>query len=213
MTFVFWIEDINRTMMLQGTLLSVIWQPGWEGSLGEIGYMYIYGWAPLLLTWNYHSIVNWLYSNRRKKKCDALKGAQLKVTSLSHVWLFATPWTVAYWAPPSMGFSGQGYWSGLPFPQPQHLTAALEFPHIHSFIHLRILKLEPSYVWSSNLAFAEAPVWETNRTISSMSPSKDQRMAPSTPSWWSVRHELGKTFQQRCCSCFGCHHLLTEHVQ
>ena len=43
MTFVFWIEDINRTMMLQGTLLSVIWQPGWEGSLGEIGYMYIYG--------------------------------------------------------------------------------------------------------------------------------------------------------------------------
>ena len=30
----------------------------------------------------------------------------------------ATPWTVAYWAPPSMGFSGQGYWIGLPFPSP-----------------------------------------------------------------------------------------------
>ena len=37
----------------------------------------------------------------------------LKVKSLSHVWLFATPWTVA---PPSMGFSRQEYWSGLPFP-------------------------------------------------------------------------------------------------
>ena len=36
--------------------------------------------------------------------------------SLSHVRLFATQWTVAYQAPPSMGFSRQEYWSGLPFP-------------------------------------------------------------------------------------------------
>ena len=36
--------------------------------------------------------------------------------SLSPVGLFATPWTVAYEAPPSMGFSSQEYWSGLPFP-------------------------------------------------------------------------------------------------
>ena len=35
--------------------------------------------------------------------------------SLSHVWLFATPWTVAYQAPLSMGFSRQEYCSGLPF--------------------------------------------------------------------------------------------------
>ena len=34
---------------------------------------------------------------------------------LSRVRLFATPWTVAYYAPPSMGFSRQQYWSGLPF--------------------------------------------------------------------------------------------------
>ena len=33
------------------------------------------------------------------------------VQSLSHVWLFATPWTAAYQAPPSMGFSRQEYWS------------------------------------------------------------------------------------------------------
>ena len=32
-----------------------------------------------------------------------------------------TPWTVAYKAPPSMGFSRQGYWSGLPFPSPEDL--------------------------------------------------------------------------------------------
>ena len=37
---------------------------------------------------------------------------------LSRVRLFATPWTVAHQAPPSMGFSRQEYWSGLPFPSP-----------------------------------------------------------------------------------------------
>ena len=41
--------------------------------------------------------------------------------SLSRVWLFGTPWTVAYQAPPSMGFSRQEYWSGLPFPSPGNL--------------------------------------------------------------------------------------------
>ena len=41
--------------------------------------------------------------------------------SLSHVRLFATPWTVAHQAPLSMGFSRQEYWSGLPFPSPGDL--------------------------------------------------------------------------------------------
>ena len=41
---------------------------------------------------------------------------QVKVKSLSHVLLFVTPWAVAYQAPPSMGFSRQAYWSGVPFP-------------------------------------------------------------------------------------------------
>ena len=38
----------------------------------------------------------------------------------SHVWLFATLWTVAREAPLSMGFSRQEHWSGLPFPPPMH---------------------------------------------------------------------------------------------
>ena len=41
--------------------------------------------------------------------------------SLSHVLLFETPWTVAYHAPPSVGFSRQEYWSGLLFPSPGDL--------------------------------------------------------------------------------------------
>ena len=39
-----------------------------------------------------------------------------KMKSLSRVWLFATPWTIAYQAPQSIGFSRQEYWSGVPLP-------------------------------------------------------------------------------------------------
>ena len=44
-----------------------------------------------------------------------------EVKSLSRVQLFVTPWTVAYQAPLSMGFSRQEYWSELPFPSPGDL--------------------------------------------------------------------------------------------
>ena len=43
---------------------------------------------------------------------------KVKVKSLSRVWLLATPRTAAYQAPPSMGFSRQEYWSGMPLPSP-----------------------------------------------------------------------------------------------
>ena len=46
---------------------------------------------------------------------------KVKVKSLSHVQLFATPWTVAHHASPSMEFSRQEYWSGLPFLSPGDL--------------------------------------------------------------------------------------------
>ena len=47
-----------------------------------------------------------------------LQCIKVKVKSLSHVRLLATPWTGAYQAPPSMGFSRQEYWSGVPLPSP-----------------------------------------------------------------------------------------------
>ena len=46
---------------------------------------------------------------------------KVKVKSLSRVRLFVTPWTVAYQALLSVGFSRQEYWSGLPFPSPGDL--------------------------------------------------------------------------------------------
>ena len=42
----------------------------------------------------------------------------MKVKSLSRARLLATPWTAAHQAPPSMGFSRQEYWSGVPLPSP-----------------------------------------------------------------------------------------------
>ena len=50
---------------------------------------------------------------------------KVKVKSLSQVQLLATPWTAAYQAPPSMGFSRQEYWSGVPLPFPRAIREAL----------------------------------------------------------------------------------------
>ena len=46
---------------------------------------------------------------------------KVKVKSLSRIRLLATPWTAAHQAPPSMGFSRQEYWSGVPVPSPSDL--------------------------------------------------------------------------------------------
>ena len=50
---------------------------------------------------------------------------KVKVKSLSHVQLFATPWTAAYQAPLPMGFSRQECWSGVPLPSPTLLVGRL----------------------------------------------------------------------------------------
>ena len=70
-----------------------------------------------------------------------------KVKSLSRVRLFSTPWTVAYQAPPSMGFFRQEYWSGLPFPSPGDLPRpGIEpgFPRIGEKTFLKLSSLHPS---------------------------------------------------------------------
>ena len=52
----------------------------------------------------------------------------MKVKSLSRVQLLATPWTSAYEAPPSMGFSRQEYWSGVPLPSPFSNAIPIKLP-------------------------------------------------------------------------------------
>ena len=53
--------------------------------------------------------------------CEGDHSDDEKAKSLSHVWLFATPWTVAHQVPPSIGFFRQEYWNGLLFPSPGDL--------------------------------------------------------------------------------------------
>ena len=65
--------------------------------------------------------------------------------SLSRVPLFATPWTVAYQAPQSMGFSRQEYWSGFPFPSPGDLPDPGIKPESLA-LQADTLPSEPSYL-------------------------------------------------------------------
>ena len=54
---------------------------------------------------------------------------KVKMKSLSHVRLLATPWTAACQAPPSMGFSKQEYWSGVPLPSPIYVI------HVYIYVY------------------------------------------------------------------------------
>ena len=68
----------------------------------------------------------------------------MKVKSLSRVRLFATPWTAAYQAPPTMGFSRQESWSASPFPSPG------DYPDICSNTNLDVtLKVLKRVVYKS----------------------------------------------------------------
>ena len=69
---------------------------------------------------------------------------KVKVKSLSHVRLLATPWTAAYQAPPSKGFSRQEYWSAVPLPSPRNNSYSWVFES-------RVQKREEGqkYTWKS----------------------------------------------------------------
>ena len=64
-------------------------------------------------------MVAWHHQRNGHEFKQTLKWSEVK--SPSRVRPFVTPWTVAYQTPPSMGFSRQEYWSGLPFPSPGDL--------------------------------------------------------------------------------------------
>ena len=66
--------------------------------------------------------------------CNAWKW-KVKVKSLSRVQLLATPWTAAHQAPPSMGFSRQESWSGVPLPSLVWLLSYIQFC-IHFSFHM-----------------------------------------------------------------------------
>ena len=58
---------------------------------------------------------------------------KVKVKSLSRIRLLATPWTAAYQVPPSMGFSRQEYWSGVPLPSPYICVCVYIYIYVDGF--------------------------------------------------------------------------------
>ena len=80
---------------------------------------------------------------------------------LNRVRLFVTPWTVAYQAPPSMGFSRQECWSGLPFPSPGDLPD----PGIKPGFPALQADTLPSEPPEEAICGAQNPGWQKNWTI------------------------------------------------
>ena len=75
-----------------------------------------------------------------------------KVKSLSRIRLLATPWTAAYQALPSMGFSRQQYWSGVPLPSPQmslEIQILRNMKNRHSNKHLNSATQIKNQNWNS----------------------------------------------------------------
>ena len=89
---------------------------------------------------------------------------KVKVKSLSHVQLLATPWTAAYQAPPSMRFSRQEYWSGVPLPS-LNMLSSLVITFLPMSKHLLI-----SWLQSPSAVILE-PLKIKSFTVSTISPS------------------------------------------
>ena len=65
-------------------------------------------------------LLSWCLYSSRLQLCSFSLLLLLLLSRFSRVRLCATLWTAAHQAPPSLGFSRQGHWGGLPFPSPMH---------------------------------------------------------------------------------------------
>ena len=108
---------------------------------------------------------------------NAWKG-KVKVKSLSRAQLLATPWTAAYQAPPSMGFSRQVYWSGVPLPSPGNGSGGIK----HKTLHL-ILCTSPA---------------ESTDDLKSYQPASATQQAPSSKQFIGLHIALVFQIMNNC---------------
>ena len=105
-----------------------------------------------------------------------------KAKSLSRVRLLVTPWTAAHQAPPSMGFSRQEYWSGLPLPSLNNTIVAIKFCFSQNNSYLSGIH---KYTY----------IWDRVTFISWLCPSCHAYLHKNDPSYvhpqiiWNVTHE------------------------
>ena len=128
----------------------------------------------------------------------------MKVKTLSRIQLLATPWTAAYQAPSSMGFSRQEYWSGLPLPSPvayvdhclifePHLLASKMLYHTRTFLlNYSLVAFQNIYIFSCLIPYIQVV---TRFFLCSLSPFSIIDHLPSHSfSWLSLVHmPLGST--------------------
>ena len=82
---------------------------------------------------------------------------KVKVKLLSRVQLFMTPWTTAHQAPPSMGFSRQEHWSGVPSPWPHR-----DHNKSIGWTHIKTLSVCLSYQWQLSYIWWQALQWQVS---------------------------------------------------
>ena len=120
---------------------------------------------------------------------------KVRVKSLSRVQLFATPWTAAYEAPPSMVFSRQEYWSGVQLPSPYNHEI---WPHY--IMHNIILK----NLWYKNFKIQHTIRWSKKQNIKNyvFVTSKYLKMVTNAYIWdarlWVISLILHFFFQNKC---------------
>ena len=120
---IFWTQELSPGLL---HYRQILYQLSYEGSPSDCtGKSKFFPASNLLLFLNRNSqsllILRWNRSDGGGRGDFLGPGRKKEMKSLSRIRLFATPWTVAYQAPPSVGFFRQEYWSGLPFPSPEDL--------------------------------------------------------------------------------------------
>ena len=124
--------------------------------------------------------------------------------SLSRVRLLATPWTAAYQAPASMGFSRQKYWSGVPLPSPKEYLLTPERRPTDTVFGSSPTKPKGSTLDSLAVKMQGGPCPQTSAPDSLLSADFGWMV------WVTLRREQGSLFLIWNCICFGIA-LLTLH--
>ena len=118
---------------------------------------------------------------------------KVKVKLLSPVRILATPWTTAFQAPLSMGFSRQEYWSGVPLPSPITRSIVFFIPKSGGFLKEADIKgkflLPEAYTWRTLLISATGTDVESTCLVAAKPPQRHQMVhgAPMSLQWeWLI---------------------------
>ena len=122
---------------------------------------------------------------------------KVKVKSLSRVWLLATAWTAAHQAPPSMGFSRQEYWSGVPLPSPSTYSSIQHFPRGLSFLPFKYIGDRSALQVFSATRFIQSTI------TTALNNSLPLNAFPAPALFLPLHNSQGKVFKAEIASCLS----------